>query len=133
MEKTTSHEAHLHNAYYTTTSTNQLQALSATELVPHIWQGMEIILILDNNKNRVLRNQRPFVKDTACLMFPMWMMVVSSLVEVGTVLALVHTRDLDWTVVMKENRVNCSAGESWSLIVLQSLVCDHHIIVNGQE
>ena len=77
--------------------------------------------------------QRPFVKDTACLMFLMRMMVVSSLVEVGNVLALVHTRYLDWTVVMKENRVNYSVGESWSLIVLQSHMCDHHIIVNGQE
>ena len=51
-------------------------------------------------------------------MFPMWMMVVSSLVEVGNVLALVHMRDLDWTVVMKENEVNYSVGEFWSLIVL---------------
>ena len=61
------------------------------------------------------------------------MMLVSSLVEVGNVLALVHTRDLDWTVVMKETRVNYSVGESWLLIVLQSRMCDHNIIVNGQE
>ena len=77
--------------------------------------------------------QRPFVKDTACLMFPMWMMVVSSLVEVDNMPALLHTRDLDWTVVMKENEVNYSVGEFWSLIVLQSCMCDHRIIVNGQE
>ena len=51
-------------------------------------------------------------------MFLMWMVVVSSFVEVDNVSALVHTRDLDCTVVMKENEVNYSVGEFWSLIVL---------------
>ena len=62
--------------------------------------------------------QRPFVRDTVGLMFLMRMMVVSSLVEVDNVSALVNTRDLDWTVVTKENEVNYSVGEFWSLIVL---------------
>ena len=60
--------------------------------------------------------QRPFVKDTACL-FLMRMMVVSSLVEVN-VSVLVHTRQLSWTVGMKENKVSHSVGESWSLVEL---------------
>ena len=39
-------------------------------------------------------------------------------VEGDNVLALVHTRDLDWTVVIKENEVNYSVDEFWSLRVL---------------
>ena len=48
----------------------------------------------------------------------MWVRVVSSLVEVDTVSVLIRTRELSWTMGMKENEVSHSVGESWSLVEL---------------
>ena len=73
------------------------QKCIATDLAPRRMarHGHISFCFLKNKKNGYRVYQRPFVKDTACLMFLMLMMVVSSLVEVGNMLALVHTRDLD--------------------------------------